>query len=77
MAAYKRDIEAAPDPDAKRRELEAKLDGLRSPFRTAEGFGVEEIVDPRDTRPLLCDWVRLAYDTLPASLGPTARALRP
>jgi len=77
MAAYKRDIEAAPDPDAKRRELEAKLDGLRSPFRTAEGFGIEEIIDPRDTRPLLCDWVRLAYDTLPAALGPTARALRP
>jgi acetyl-CoA carboxylase carboxyltransferase component len=77
MAAYKRDIEAAPDPEAKRRELEAKLDALRSPFRTAEAFGIEEIIDPRDTRPLLCDWVRLAYDTLPAALGPTARALRP
>ncbi|MGH7894728.1 MAG: acyl-CoA carboxylase subunit beta, partial [Candidatus Binatia bacterium] len=77
MAAYKREIEAAPDPDAKRRELEAKLEALRSPFRTAEGFGIEEIIDPRDTRPLLCEWVRMAYDVLPTLLGPTVRGLRP
>jgi len=77
MAAYKREIEAAPDPDAKRRELEAKLEALRSPFRTAESFGIEEIIDPRDTRPLLCEWVRMAYDVLPTLLGATARGLRP
>jgi acetyl-CoA carboxylase carboxyltransferase component len=77
MAAYRREIEAAPDPEARRRELEAKLDGLRSPFRTAEAFGIEEIIDPRDTRPLLCDWVAGAYDVLPAELGPKRRGCRP
>ena len=77
QAAYRREIEASPDPDAKRRELEQKLDALRSPFRTAEGFGVEEIIDPRDTRPLLCDWVHLAYDILPTRVGPKTRGVRP
>jgi acetyl-CoA carboxylase carboxyltransferase component len=77
MAAYRREIEAAPDPDARRRELEAKLDALRSPFRTAEAFGIEEIIDPRDTRPRLCDWVAAAYDVLPADLGPKRRGPRP
>ncbi len=77
MAAYKRDIESAPDPEARRRELEAKLDALQSPFRTAEVFGIEEIIDPRETRPLLCEWVHTAYEILPAELGPKRRGCRP
>jgi acetyl-CoA carboxylase carboxyltransferase component len=77
QAAYRRDIEASSDPAARRRELEAKLDTMRSPFRTAEAFGIEEIIDPRDTRPLLCEWVATAYDLLPAELGPKRRGARP
>ncbi len=77
MAAYKRDIESSPDPEARRRELEAKLDALQSPFRTAEVFDIEEIIDPRDTRPLLCEWVHIAYEILPAELGPKRRGCRP
>src|SRR6185369_5208276 len=77
MAAYRRDIEAAPDPEARRRELEETLNQLRSPFRTAEAFGVEEIIDPRETRPLLCDWVETAYSLLPMQLGTKHRGFRP
>ncbi len=77
MAAYKRDIEAAPDPAARTREIETMLNELRSPFRTAEGFGIEELIDPRDTRPLLCDWVALAYELLPTDVGVKRRGLRP
>ncbi|HKC51503.1 MAG TPA: carboxyl transferase domain-containing protein [Myxococcota bacterium] len=76
-AAYKRELEAAADPDALRRELEAKLGAMRSPFRTAEIFGVEEIIDPRDTRPLLCEWVETAYRLLPAEVGVKRRGMRP
>jgi hypothetical protein len=39
---------------------EARLNKVRSPFRTAERFGVEEIIDPRDTRRLLCEFAHLA-----------------
>jgi len=59
-AAYRADIEGAEDPKAKLREIEDRLNKLRSPFRTAETFQVEEIVDPRDTRRLLCEFAQLA-----------------
>jgi acetyl-CoA carboxylase carboxyltransferase component len=77
MAAYRREIEAAPDPETRRREIEDMLNKLRSPFRTAEAFGIEEIIDPRDTRPLLCEWVATAYERLPSELGPRSRGCRP
>jgi acetyl-CoA carboxylase carboxyltransferase component len=77
QAAYRREIEAAPDPDRRRREIEEKLNELRSPFRTAEAFGIEEIIDPRETRPLLCEWVETAYHALPTNLGPKRRGFRP
>jgi acetyl-CoA carboxylase carboxyltransferase component len=76
-AAYRRRIEEAEDPDALRAELEAQLASLRSPFLTAEAFGIEEIIDPRDTRPLLVEWARRVFEILPSGLGPRARGLRP
>jgi acetyl-CoA carboxylase carboxyltransferase component len=76
-AAYRRELEAAPDRAALHREIEARLNALRSPFRTAEAFGIEEIIDPRDTRPLLTDWVALAYELEATRLGPKRRGSRP
>ncbi len=75
-AAYKRDIESSADPEARRQELEAHYDQLQSPFRTAERFGIHDIIDPRDTRPLLCDWVEQAYQVIPEQLGPVYRMMR-
>lgn len=77
QAAYRRDIEASPEPEKLRAELEGRFHGLRSPFRTAEAFGVEEIIDPRETRALLCEWIELAWRLLPSQLGPSARGMRP
>ena len=77
QAAYRREIESSQNPVEKRKELEDRLEQYRSPFRTAEAFGIEEIIDPRKTRPLLCDWVHLAYRLLPSQLGPKARSARP
>jgi acetyl-CoA carboxylase carboxyltransferase component len=78
-AAYRRELEAAEDPVALRAEIEARLNAVRSPFRTAERFSVEEIVDPRDTRPLLCDWAQRAHELVRHELhaGPKARGPRP
>src|SRR5205085_1008203 len=50
-AAYRADLDAAPDRDKRRHEIEGRLNQYRSPFRTAETFLIEEIIDPRDTRP--------------------------
>jgi acetyl-CoA carboxylase carboxyltransferase component len=76
-AAYRREIEAADDPDEYRRRLEAEFVAVRSPFRVAETLGVEDIIDPRDTRPLLCEWAEMAYQQLPAILGRKVRGARP
>ena len=74
-AAYRADIEAADDPVAKLREIEERLNKLRSPFRLAETFGIEEIIDPRETRPLLCEFARLS-DPL-RTPGKTRFGIRP
>lgn len=63
-AAYRADIDAAEDPAAELKKIEERLNRLRSPFRSAEKFWVEEIIDPRKTRSLLCEFVRLAYPVL-------------
>jgi acetyl-CoA carboxylase carboxyltransferase component len=77
-AAFKRRIAAAPDPDALRRQLEEELSSLRDPILTAEAFGVEELIDPRETRPLLVEFVRRAYEIICAGpRGPKARGMRP
>jgi len=74
-AAYRADIDAASDPAAKLAEIEDRLNKLRSPFRTAEMFWVEEIIVPRDSRPLLCEFARLAEPVL--TPGPSAFPMRP
>ncbi len=71
-AAYRREIEAADDPEAKRQEIEDRLQNLGSPMRTAHAFDVEEIIDPRDTRPLLAEFVQDAQAVIRTQLGPTA-----
>ncbi|MGJ4950186.1 acyl-CoA carboxylase subunit beta [Bradyrhizobium sp. HKCCYLS20291] len=75
-AAYRAEIDAAPDPKAKLKEIEERLNKLRSPFRTAEKFWVEEIIDPRKTRALLCEFARLA-EPLRTPGPPTAMTTRP
>lgn len=69
-AAYRRDIEAAADPKAREAELEAELRAYASPFRTAEAFAVEDVIDPRETRPVICRFAALAHQRLATQLGP-------
>ena len=75
--AYKREIENAADPDAKRAEIEARLQAISSPFRNAHAFGVEDIIDPRDSRPLLIDFIEDAYKVICTQLGPSGRSYTP
>ena len=78
-AAYRRELEAAEDPAALRAEIATRLEAVTSPFRTAERFSVEEIIDPRDTRPILCDWAERAHELIRHELhrGPKTRGPRP
>ncbi|TFK28521.1 propionyl-CoA carboxylase [Coprinopsis marcescibilis] len=70
-AAYKRQLDAAGSPEARDKlmeELLSKFEDVRSPLKTAHQFGVEEIIDPRDTRPLACEWVTHVYENILPSL---------
>ncbi len=73
-AAYKREIEAAPDPEKRRAEIEAHLLQFRNPFRTAEAFGIEDIIDPRQTRAYIYRFLENAYETLSSQLGVKTKA---
>jgi len=73
--AYKAELAQAEDYNAHLAMIKDRLNRVRSPFRSAEYFEIEEIIDPRDTRPLLCRWVHLARKA--TSPGRQAFTFRP
>jgi acetyl-CoA carboxylase carboxyltransferase component len=76
-AAFRAQLASAEDPAAVAAHIRRRLAALTSPFRTAERFGVQDLIDPRDSRPLLCAWVKDAYRVLPELTGPPAFGTRP
>ena len=72
-AAFRREIEESPDPDKKRKEIEEEIHTYESPFRTAEKFAVEDIIDPRETRYRLYCLIEAAQNYLQTELGPKPR----
>ncbi|MDH5737784.1 MAG: propionyl-CoA carboxylase, partial [Gammaproteobacteria bacterium] len=75
--AFHREIAAAEDPEAKRRELEAMLSAGRSPFPMMESFAVHELIDPRQTRPMLCRWIDWIEPLMEGLKGPVSWGMRP
>jgi acetyl/propionyl-CoA carboxylase alpha subunit/acetyl-CoA carboxylase carboxyltransferase component len=78
-AAYRRQLAEAADPVALRAELNARIESARGPLGPLSRFQMEEIIDPRDTRRLVCEWVENAYRlaSQPDRLGPRAIQFRP
>ncbi|MEM9620431.1 MAG: carboxyl transferase domain-containing protein [Pseudomonadota bacterium] len=75
--AYHREIAAAENPEEKRHQLEERLRENRSPFPRAESFAVHELIDPRETRPMLCEWIDWIQPQLDNLLGPVHFGMRP
>jgi acetyl-CoA carboxylase carboxyltransferase component len=75
--AYGREIAASDDPDARRRELEEQYAAAQSMFPRAEDFGVHDLIDPRETRALLCDWIDEIQTVLALQRGPRSYSPRP
>jgi len=78
-AAYKRQLAEAEDPVALRAEINARIESARGPLGPLSRFQIEEIIDPRDTRRLVCEWAETAYRVVsqPSRLGPRALQFRP
>lgn len=58
--AYKAELSASDNPQVELLRIKQRLNAVTSPFRTAEQFLVEDIIDPRDTRALLCEFAGMA-----------------
>jgi acetyl-CoA carboxylase carboxyltransferase component len=78
-AAYKRQLAEAADPVALRAEINARIESARGPIGPLNRFNMEEMIDPRDTRRWVCDWLGAAWRVLsqPQRLGPRALGFRP
>ena len=78
-AAYKRQLAEAADPAALRAEINARIESVRGPIGPLNRFEIEEMVDPRDTRRLACEWVADAYRIVsqPSRLQPRPLGFRP
>ncbi len=75
--AYRQEL-AGMEGDALRDEVEkirVRLNRFRSPFRSAEVFEMEDVIDPRDTRSVLTRWANLVAPT--RKPGPMAWTFRP
>jgi acetyl-CoA carboxylase carboxyltransferase component/biotin carboxyl carrier protein len=78
-AAYKRQLAEAADPAALRAEINARIESARGPIGPLNRFQMEEMIDPRDTRQWICEWVENAYRIISqaSSLGPRPLQFRP
>ncbi|MBT3897194.1 MAG: ATP-grasp domain-containing protein [Gammaproteobacteria bacterium] len=78
-AAYKRQLAEAEDPEALRAELYARIESARGPVGPLSKFQMEEMIDPRETRRYVCEWVKMAYGVVsqPGELISRALQFRP
>ncbi len=75
-AAYRRIIDESQNPEETRKEIEKSLKNLSSPFKTAEATGID-IIDPRETRALLCEFIEDAQKIVKTQLGPSIMPFLP
>ncbi|WP_213879383.1 carboxyl transferase domain-containing protein [Pseudomonas sp. dw_358] len=72
-AAFKREIEAAPDPVQAQREIEARFSGGTGPYNAAARFTVHDIIAPSETRGRILHALSLARCRRTAAPVPVAK----
>ncbi len=75
--AFRKQLAEADDPDALRAQLEKQMAAANAPFPRAEEFAVHDVIDPRETRARLCQWLEWVQPVLEDQKGPTGYAIRP
>jgi propionyl-CoA carboxylase beta chain len=75
--AFRREVETAPDPAAKRAELIAHYRSQTGALRAAAQFGIDEVIDPMDTRPKLIEALRRAAARRPNPHPPKLHGISP
>ena len=72
-AAYRREIDAASDPDELRARLEQERLEEASPWELAEYFALDEMLDPTETRGFIYKFIDAAQGSIRSGLGPKPR----
>lgn len=78
-AAFAREIAAADDPEEHRRTIEDRMYAIADPWSTVEAFGVENMIDPRETREIVSAFINASMGLLETKRGPQGRqwSIRP
>ena len=72
-AAHAAEIAASNDPVGLRRELKERYEAFAGPYLAAAIFNIDDVIDPRDTRPRLVRALELALNRRSADPGPVMR----
>jgi len=75
--AFRKEYESTPDPMARRREMIEETRGRIGALRAAEGFGIDDIIDPRDTRRRLAEILDSAQPRRSQDHPPKYRSIAP
>jgi acetyl-CoA carboxylase carboxyltransferase component len=72
-AAFRREIDAAPDPGAHAAAIEARFNAIAGVWGSAEAFAVEDVIDPRETRATVSRFLNASLGALKLTVGPWRR----
>jgi len=75
--AFRKEYLAAPDPQKRRQEMIDETRSRIGVLRAAEGFGIDDVIDPRDTRRRLIDVLAQALPRRPDDHPPKYRSIAP
>ncbi|QQS14337.1 MAG: acyl-CoA carboxylase [Rhodospirillales bacterium] len=75
--AFRKEYQSATDPMARRAEMIAETKRRVNALRAAEGFGIDDIIDPRDTRRRLIETLSRARPRRPNDHPPKHRSIVP
>lgn len=75
--AYRRDVQAAQDPAARRDELVRRFRANVDPLLAAEAFGIDDVVLPSKTRGLLAEALGRVQPRRPARVAAKRRSISP
>jgi acetyl-CoA carboxylase carboxyltransferase component len=75
--AYRKEYEAAPDPTARRSEMIESFYAQVNPIRAASGFGIDDVIDPADTRAQICSILRFASPRTAKPMPPKFHGIEP
>jgi propionyl-CoA carboxylase beta chain len=74
---YRHEYGAADDPKARRQEIVDDFVSRADALRAADGFGIDDVIDPADTRAVLCDAIAIAPRRRPPRNDRRARPIAP